>query len=551
MAEYKVIFRDEKPDWQENCPILLEAVQVSRDTQSSATYLQLKVRNISDSSIDSIAIEAIITSPDGKSETLQIESLDADIVPNAIFRPNAVRLANSEIETVSAQVTRADADRAFREAISIPDAQALTLSAQARIERNQQLSSMGYTPEKMSYLHYEGDGWWICSCGALNIMDSKCRECGIKRAQLANLENEALLEEQAAERKYLDASKALAGSSVAALEKAKKAFEELGEYKDSASLMGQCDELINSLKKGRSRKTKIAISIAIAIAVVVAIVVLAVTVLIPSARIDEAMKKAEGGDYDGAITMLKKYGETEKVAEVNRMKATAAAEHGEYETAVRIYKDLDDGDAAKQVHKQWADSLFAEGKYDDALNHYRDASDDAGVFECAAKFSESGDYSKAISVLEPLLSKGYDGAENAMNEAKYGYITANYYNTDETTCKYLLELKGKGYKDTQALCDSLYVLSATSRGFENKPVKKYNNVTFNYTIDGCMPGGLDDRTVSVYDSIHNETKQRPLKYGGNRSLLMSQLIDGGAHSATIRITDDSTGAVLLEETISF
>ena len=116
--------------------------------------------------------------------------------------------------------------------------------------------------------------------------------------------------------------------------------------------MGQCDELINSLKKGRSRTTKIAISIAIAIAVVVAIVVLAVTVLIPSARIDEAMKKAEGGDYDGAITMLKKYGETEKVAEVNRMKATAAAEHGEYETAVRIYKDLDDGDAVKQVHKQ-------------------------------------------------------------------------------------------------------------------------------------------------------------------------------------------------------
>lgn len=66
-----------------------------------------------------------------------------------------------------------------------------------------------------------------------------------------------------------------------------------------------------------------------------------------------------------------------------------------------------------------------------------------------------------------------------------------------------------------------------------------------------MPGGLGDRTVSVYDSIHNETKQKFLKYGGNGSLLMSQLIDGGAYSATIRITDDSTGAVLLEGAISF
>ena len=71
MAEYKVIFRDEKPDWQENCPIVLEAVQASRDTQSSATFLQLKLRNISDSTIASIAIEAIVTSPDGKSETVQ------------------------------------------------------------------------------------------------------------------------------------------------------------------------------------------------------------------------------------------------------------------------------------------------------------------------------------------------------------------------------------------------------------------------------------------------------------------------------------------------
>lgn len=42
------------------------------------------------------------------------------------------------------------------------------------------------------------------------------------------------------------------------------------------------------------------------------------------------------------------------------------------------------------------------------------------------------------------------------------------------------------------------------------------------------------------ESLHNELKQKQLKYGGSGSLLMSQLIDGGAHSAAITITDDVT-----------
>lgn len=519
MAEYKVIFRDEKPDWQENCPILLEAVQVSRDTNSSAAFLQLKVRNISDAAIGSIAIETIVTSPGGDSETVQSESLDADIAPNAIFRPHAVRLSNSEVKSVSAQVTRVDSMRSFHEAISVPDAQPLALSAQALAERNQRLSSMGCLPKKMRYRHHEGNGWWICSCGALNITEDRCLECGIEKTKLTDLEDEALLEEQATERRYLEASEALSGSSVPDLEKAKATFGELGQYKDSAALIGRCDELIASLREGRSRKTKVGIIAVAAVVAVVAAIVFVSTVLMPKSRLDEAMRKADSGDYEAAVSMC---------------------------------TELNDWDAVNQVQKKWADSLFSEGKYDDALGHYNIASDNEGVFRCAAKLSEAGDTSKAINVLEPLVSQGYEGAEAAMNEAKYAYVNSNYNNTDATTCKYLLELKGKGYKDAQALCDKLYALSVSSHNFTCKPRGRYNYVLYEFTVEGTMPGGMEDRTVSVYDSASEKTTTNVLKVErGKGRHRISQLIDGGAHSATVRITDDSTGAVLLEDTISF
>ena len=551
MADYKVIFRDESPKWQEICPVLIEAIQVARDTQSSNAFLQFRIRNISDRTIGSVALEAKVLSPDGSVETAEISCLDADVAPNAEYRPSAYKLSCSEVTNVEAIVTRVDDVHEFAESIEIPPMKELQLSSQALEERTRQLAEFGYSGGALPYAHQNGDGWWICSCGTLNLSNAKCRMCGIRKDALSNLENEKLLEEQGAENKYLAASKDLASDSIKTIEGAKDALISLGDYKDSSDLIEQCDDKIAQLKKGRSKKTKVAVLVCAAIVVVIAIIALAITVLIPSARVNEAMEKAREGNYDEAIAMLKEYDETDKITEVNRMKADAAADAGSYDEAIKLYKDLGDNESAKRMQGLWADGLFADGSFDEALNHYREASDDNGILKCAVKFSEAGEYAKAIGIIEPLASKGVDGAQEAVDEAKYEYIKANYNSTDETTCKYLLELKGKGYKDTQALCDSLYVLSATSRGFENKPIRKYNNVTYYYTIDGCMPGGLDDRTVSVYDSVHNESKQKSLKYGGNGSLLMSQLIDGGAHSATITITDDATGTVLLEETISF
>ena len=87
MAEsnYKVIFRADAQSnqhritWEEKCPIQLSAVQISRDTTTSATFLQVKVKNISNDPIVSIAAALTIEVPDKPDEAMPLEYLDTDI----------------------------------------------------------------------------------------------------------------------------------------------------------------------------------------------------------------------------------------------------------------------------------------------------------------------------------------------------------------------------------------------------------------------------------------------------------------------------------------
>lgn len=47
MSKYKIVYRDANPSWQELCPVRVLAVQVSRDTETGACFLQTKIVNVS------------------------------------------------------------------------------------------------------------------------------------------------------------------------------------------------------------------------------------------------------------------------------------------------------------------------------------------------------------------------------------------------------------------------------------------------------------------------------------------------------------------------
>ena len=87
MANFKVVFRsdnqgaDTSPGWEPGCPLLVNAVQVSRNTDTGQCYLQLKLSNISGATVDSFKLQADVSYVDGANETAK-SSQPRRIVPN-------------------------------------------------------------------------------------------------------------------------------------------------------------------------------------------------------------------------------------------------------------------------------------------------------------------------------------------------------------------------------------------------------------------------------------------------------------------------------------
>ena len=110
MANFKVVFRsdnqgaDTSPGWEPGCPLLVNAVQVSRNTDTGQCYLQLKLSNISGATVNSFKLQADVSYVDGANETAELNPLDADIQPAKTYRPEPVLLTGSQIADVTLRV---------------------------------------------------------------------------------------------------------------------------------------------------------------------------------------------------------------------------------------------------------------------------------------------------------------------------------------------------------------------------------------------------------------------------------------------------------------
>ena len=814
MAQYKVIYRDENLGWQPGCPILIEAVQVSRNVDTSQCYLQLKVKNISGDAIDKVVIPLVVTTPQGETEAATFNSLDANIRPGAEWKPSAKALKALEVAKIDARVSVAGSLDAFADIAPLPKPEPLDLSDGAKRIRDAEIRKDGVKPELLVGRAEDNGRWWLCSCGAANVERGKCHRCGAtkgkaeywndtnryeasfekqkqqalesargilgikgsdsgsaapvakaaepeevivatpiddnepevdngwvclncgarvnadddtcpfchqakeaprpkkydtvvslkkgasspmmpsdsetayahddeedpageewvctcgainfsgdicsgcgvsKRAALeygVNLSAEAEGEDaewtctcglvnsfdedvcsscgapkptgeqgedideqdgpesehkysaaaivpkatQETERAAIEASKPqatkAAKTDLSELESARAAILALGNTEESKDLLTKLDGQIAIAKKKQRNRN---IAIGSAVCALVAFAIVFVTVIIPSNKYNGALEMAQRGEYDEAIAVLTELGDykdaKEKIPEVKVEKAIALIKQGDFDKARELKKELDkakvptdriataylDGVASvvrrgsydeaarllgylsqsdskvKAAYGNLADGLFGAGRYDDAVSNYRIAGNDAGIYKCGIKYTEKEEFVKAADLLAELVKKGYPGAEDALNEAEYGYVIGHLDNTDPTTGKYLADLSAKDYRDAASLCSKMYVLRVSFVGLSNSQIGKYNNVTFKYQVTGCIPGKADTRTITIYDTIHKESKKVTLKssqdgtYQG--SLLMSAKISGGPHSATITITDSQTGKVLLRKTV--
>lgn len=289
MSKYKIVFRNANPSWQELCPVRVLAVQVSRDTETGACFLQTKIVNVSTKPISRIEFTVGLEDEGGETETVDFSLLDADLPACEVLRPKAVRIKLSVITGSRAVVTRADGETSFGDPIDIDSPAPLALNGVEESERDVLLSEMGADTFKCSGVHSEHDGWWQCGCGAVNLKRGTCWNCGAVREKLADLEDAAFLDESRRNRVYKTSVAILEKGNKKEAEAAKESLEKLAEqgYGDSGEKAREADAKIANLSKRRKK---------IAVATVAGIVLLSVMVAIsplPSMLEARADMKAE------------------------------------------------------------------------------------------------------------------------------------------------------------------------------------------------------------------------------------------------------------------
>lgn len=218
MADYKVILHEDIQDpndteitWEPDCPLVLEAIQVSRCVQTGEAYLQMKLRNVGNEEICSFRALATAVFENGKSEDVEIALLDADIKPGEHCRPTPVPLERGDVSKINGKICSLRLPsgnwESGKEEVPFPRPKDVNLSEKARAERLRQWHPNPPLPGDLniaSALNKDinnHDLWWVCPCGQLNVNREICLLCDTpKTFWNAHPANNEQLEKEADER---------------------------------------------------------------------------------------------------------------------------------------------------------------------------------------------------------------------------------------------------------------------------------------------------------------------------------------------------------------
>ena len=446
-SNYKVIFRADAQSnqhritWEEKCPIQLSAVQISRDTTTSATFLQVRVKNISNDPIVSIAAALTIEVPDKSDEAMPLEYLDTDIPAGTEKTLKPQRLTQANITSCNLVIRRVDfSNKTWHSTTSpkpLPQRQALSLSPKARAQRAYALS-LGENDEIVNGAVQNHSGWWVCACGQANISRTTCCKCGMVKERLLDTENEQDLlaeyddrvddiYEQACDLSKDDASKK-------ELKKASKLFTSIKDEKDSAEKAKGCDERIQSISSAQSRKIRRGIITATTSVVALGlIIVLGTFVIAPNVKYAIATSYANSGQYEDAIAAFEELGDFK-----DSPKRAIQCEVDACEIQVRNALESDNYDEACKS----AQTLTGLDGGWDRLEPIAKAA--------AESFMQQQDYEKASTWF------AFARDTESRMDARYQYVMRHFDHDNLTTYNYLKELSRNNYRDSSDLYDQLY-----------------------------------------------------------------------------------------------
>ena len=214
MSGFKVVYRidstDDTPEitWEEGCPLLLDALQIARNTDTGEAYVQTRFLNISGEKINSFKVAITVVYGDGSEENLCLNPLDADIFSGMTYSAKPVALSAGDAIAAKVKVESVGQDSgqwvSHSPLSKVRRPCALSLSTTALEERVSELRELGCKDSRKASLYSieRNDGWTLCPCGQVNVGTRHCVSCGLDlSAYSSELEDLKTLSQKGADRK--------------------------------------------------------------------------------------------------------------------------------------------------------------------------------------------------------------------------------------------------------------------------------------------------------------------------------------------------------------
>lgn len=214
MSGFKVVYRidptDDTPEitWEEGCPLLLDALQIARNTDTGEAYVQTRFLNISGEKINSFKVTITVVYGDGSEENLCLNPLDADIFSGMTYSARPVVLSAGDAIAAKVKVETVGQDSgqwvSHLPLSKVRRPCALSLSSTALEERVSELRELGCKDSRKASLYSieRNDGWTLCPCGQVNVGTKRCVSCGLDLSTYSSeLEDLKTLSQKGAERK--------------------------------------------------------------------------------------------------------------------------------------------------------------------------------------------------------------------------------------------------------------------------------------------------------------------------------------------------------------
>lgn len=332
MAGYKIVIRRDLESgattWEPGCPLLVEAAQVSRDTDTGKAFLQARVRNVSAERITGYTVRFDVGYEGHEPEGLRASKLDADLAPGASVALKPISLAHGDADSLEFAVESAKTSDGTWKSTSgpepIPSTKLEGLSGGALDERNKLIDAMRLkNPDRAkASAIVEGDDWWVCICGTPNVGTKKCSVCSLRKETGKQLCCEESLQKLAAKRLR--------------------------------------DQEAEAAKQSRNKKIAVVGIVVGLFALTAVAAIVAIRVVIPGAQYDQATTLFEEGQQQEALAIFEQIPDYKNAQEwidacknsIDYDQAVEFYNAGQYEQALEIFESLGDYQQSEELADQ-------------------------------------------------------------------------------------------------------------------------------------------------------------------------------------------------------